>query len=342
MPYNNIYQEVAAEYAGLDLSPLYGKNLLITGATGLIGSYLVETIRWLNTERAANIHLYIVSHNGLPTHLQELEQDSHTCILAGDLTDSDWRKTLPTADFIIHAAGYAQPGKFTAAPEKTLTLNTSATADLLEKLVPGGKFLFISTSEVYSGLDKAAYQETDIGTTTPQHPRACYIEGKRCGEAFCMAYREKGVDVKCARLSLAYGPGTRADDRRVLNEFIKKGIQNHEIRLMDSGAAGRAYCYVTDAVEDMWNILLHGKEPVYNVGGHSVTSIRELAQSVGQLLRVPVSFPEESSEMTGAPKSVQVDLTMIEQEFGKTSYIELQEGLRRTIEWQLSNLYPNR
>lgn len=341
MRYSSIYQEVAEEYTALDFTTLYGKCLLITGATGLVGSYLAETIRWLNTERNANIRLYIVSHSGMPSHLCELEQDSHTTVLSGDLSDSNWRKTLPSADYIIHAAGYGQPGKFTAAPEKTIALNTSATADLLEKLTPGGKFLFISTSEVYSGLDKDAYQETDIGTTTPQHPRACYIEGKRCGEAICMAYRAKGVEAKCARLALAYGPGTRSDDRRVLNEFIKKGIQNHEIRLMDSGTARRTYCYVTDAVEAMWNILLRGTEPVYNVGGHSEISIRDLAKNIGNILSVPISVPAETAEMSGAPKSVCMNLEKVEREFEKTLYVDLQDGLHRTIDWQLRNLYSN-
>ena len=248
-------------------------------------------------------------------------------------------ESFPTVDFVIHAAGYAQPAKFTQNPDKTLRLNTTATFQLLEKVEKDGSFLFVSTSEVYSGLEKDRYTEQDIGTTTPQHPRACYIEGKRCGEAFCMAARTKGVDAKCARLSLAYGPGTRADDRRVLSEFIRKALLNGQIGLMDSGSALRTYCYVTDAVEQMWQILLHGTQSVYNVGGHSSISIAGLARMVGEALNVPVVIPPEDSSMGGAPKSVQLELNRVEEEFCKHDYVSMEDGLARTIAWQKDNLY---
>ena len=241
---------------------------------------------------------------------------------------------LPPADVIIHSAGYAQPAIFMANPVATFQVNTSVTVTLLQRLKPGGAFLYLSSSEVYSGLNKSPLSESDIGTTTPLLPRACYIEGKRGGETICNAYRSQGVRAVSARLALAYGPGTRKGDKRAMNSFIEKALGQGKIELMDAGKAIRTYCYVSDAVELMWQAALHGTQPVYNIGGHSTVTIGELARLVGQIVGVPVLFPAQSAEVAGAPDEVRLDLTRPETEFKKTSYVSLEDGLRATIEWQ--------
>ncbi|MEK7097218.1 MAG: NAD-dependent epimerase/dehydratase family protein, partial [Patescibacteria group bacterium] len=163
---------------------------------------------------------------------------------------------------------------------------------------------------------------------------SCYIEAKRCGEAICNAYRAKGVQAKSARLSLAYGPGTKQGDLRVLNSFIQKAIQG-KIEMLDYGEAKRTYCYISDAIEIMWKILLFGKEPVYNVGGFSNITIADLARKIGKYLDIPVVFPKISSDkISGAPVDVSLDMSKVKNEFGKTEYVSLDEGLERTIEWQ--------
>jgi len=196
-----------------------------------------------------------------------------------------------------------------------------------------GKFLFISTSELYSGLPHPPYNESQIGTTNTTHPRSCYIEGKRCGEAICNAFRQNGVAAKSARLALAYGPGTRPDDKRVLNAFIEKAFKG-KITLMDQGNAKRTYCYVSDAVEILWNILLKGTEPLYNVGGFSHTTISELAEKIGTYLNIPVEYPDKEQDLVGAPDDVYLDMNKVKQEFRKTDWVNFDEGLQRTINWQ--------
>ena len=119
-----------------------------------------------------------------------------------------------------------------------------------------------------------------------------------------------------------------------MNSFIEKALTLGKIELMDAGKAIRTYCYVRDAVELMWHAVLHGTQPVYNIGGHSTVTIGELAKLVGQVTGVPVSFPAHSAEVAGAPKEVGLDLSLPETEFKKTNYISLEEGLRATIEWQ--------
>jgi nucleoside-diphosphate-sugar epimerase len=205
---------------------------------------------------------------------------------------------------------------------------------LFEHLKVGGQFLFLSTSEVYSGLPNPPYKETQIGTTNTTHPRSCYIEAKRCGEAICNAYRTQGVYASSARLALAYGPGTKFADRRVINVLIERGLKEGKITLQDKGTAKRTYCYVSDAVEILWNIILYGKEPIYNVGGFSRTTIAELAMKIGNILNVPVDFPLNSHELGGAPDDVYLDMGQVNNEFKKYEYISLDNGLAKTIEWQ--------
>ncbi|MCX6799972.1 MAG: NAD-dependent epimerase/dehydratase family protein, partial [Candidatus Falkowbacteria bacterium] len=251
---------------------------------------------------------------------KDIIDQENTRIVIGDMASHNFLNILPTFDFIIHAAGYGQPGKFMDDRIKTIRLNTAVTLDLFEHLVPGGKFLFLSTSEVYSGLDRLPYKEAEIGTTNTNHSRSCYIESKRTGEAICNAYRNKGVDAKSVRVSLVYGPGTKIGDMRVMNNFIFKAINNGKLELMDKGEAKRTYCYVVDAVEMMWQVLLNGKEDIYNIGGFSKTTIGELAQKIGKYLDVPVVFPEDSKPMAGAPEDVSLDMTKIEVEFNKKDY----------------------
>jgi nucleoside-diphosphate-sugar epimerase len=236
---------------------------------------------------------------------------------------------------IIHAAGYGQPAKFTARPLATLALNTSTLLHLDHLLEKGGRALYISSSEVYSGNNCAPHTEGMIGTTTPQHPRGAYIEGKRCGEAIANALNESGKTYKVARVSLAYGPGTRKGDDRVLNQFIAQALTKGGITCKDAGRAQRTYLYVADCVEMLLNVLLRGKHHVYNVGGTSDISIRELAYSIAANTDTTAKFPDENRQGDGsAPILVKSDISRYCQEFGKDTFIDMTDGLTRTINWQ--------
>ncbi len=277
----------------------YRRYMIITGAYGLVGTNLCKEL-----EKYDRINVYRVKFD-----------------------ESIWR--LPKADYIIHAAGYGQPAKFSKEKLKTIYANTDILHSLFKRLKPGGKFLYISTSEIYSGA-KPPYKETDIGTTSPLHPRACYIEGKRCGEAICLAYREQGFDVKIARLGLGYGPGTKKGDTRALHSFIEQAITTGKIVLMDKGESIRTYCYIDDVIQMLLHILFDGKDIVYNVGGTSRITIAELALLIGKLTGAKVIFGEKGLE--GAPEDVSLDLS----KWGDRQFIQLEEGLKKTIKWQKS------
>jgi UDP-glucuronate decarboxylase len=321
--------------------PIYqleNKTIMITGASGIIGTHFLYALNSIQRESGIRVKVIAIVNRGIPEHLALLSNDTSIEFLVGDLAAESFVRNLPAADFIIHAATYGQPGMFLEHPEITIKLNTYVTLALFERvLTQNGKLLFISTSEIYSGLSNPPFSEMQIGTSTPNHPRACYIEAKRCGEAIVNVYRKKGYNAKSARLCLAYGPGTRSGDRRVLNNFIEKALVANEIRLLDKGDAKRTYCYVSDAVHMMWRILLEGKECVYNVAGYSTVTIAELARLVGEISDVNVIFPDKDADgIPGAPEDVRLDISRYSSEFGIREFLDLENGLKNTIDWQRS------
>lgn len=285
------------------------QRLLITGAFGLVGKVICRL---------------------LEDKYPEIEVTKVKCDEFS--ADRVLKEHYAGYDFIIHAAGYGQPQMFSKDKPKTILLNTEYTDYLIRKLKKGGSFLFISTSEVYSGAP-SPHTELSIGTTTPQHPRACYIEGKRCGEAICGAYREQGYDVKIARLALAYGEGTKKGDTRVINQFIEQALTTGEIRMKDKGEAMRTYLYVEDCAQMMLNILFKGTQPVYNVGGanHEV-SIAGMAQLIASMTGAKV-IPGDKG-LDGAPDKVEMSVGLYCTEFPDYKFTPFTEGLLKTINYQ--------
>ena len=306
---------------GVDFSPLDGATIFLTGSTGLLGTHFLTTLCLLK-ECGMNITVFAEHHSAPAEYTKEIAQRGDIALVTH----------LPkSADVIIHAAGYAQPSRFTLNPAATIELNTTKTNTLLNTLQPGGKFLFVSSSEVYSGLQQAS--ETSIGTTTPYHPRACYIEGKRCGEAICHTYRQSGVHAVSARLSLTYGPGTRKHDQRAMSGFIEQALTQDIITMKYAGKESRTYCYIQDAMKMLWRVALYGTQPVYNVGGGPFVQTVDMVNCIGKITGVGVTAPV-GGEMVGAPDTLLLDMSRIETEFGKTEYLSLEDGLRRTIDWQ--------
>jgi nucleoside-diphosphate-sugar epimerase len=327
-----ILDDVKDTASRIDFSMLSNKSILITGASGLIGTYLLATLTQARRSNNLTFQITLVVHSKLSSYMRELIDSNDKCIQV-DLSDYTKVSKLDCYDFIFHAAGYGQPGKFMLNPLKTIALNTTLTAQLLDHLNPNGRFLFISSSEVYSGLTNSPFNENQIGTTSPQHQRACYIEGKRSGEAICSSFMSNGGVAVSARLSLAYGPGVKIGDARVLNSFIQKALINHQIDMLDSGEARRTYCYVGDAVTMLINIWLFGKNCVYNVGGTSRTTIKDLAKKIGKITNSKVLIPKNEQTLSGAPEDVSLDISLYSQEFGKPLYRNLNDGLINTINW---------
>ena len=331
-----IYNDANRVINSLDFSKLKDKKVLITGSTGLIGLHIVASL--VELKKKYNLEIYCWINSSIDKKINSLFENCN--IIKGDLTNAKFVENINDKfDIIIHSAGYAQPQKFTENKLNTIRLNTEAIINLFNLLNKNGTFVFASTSEIYSGLSKENILESEIGTTTPDHPRACYIESKRCGETICHAFKDKGFDVKIARISLAYGPGTRLNDTRVMHNIIDKALLDGQVTLLDSGSSIRTYCYVSDVVEMLWNITLHGKEIVYNIGGISKISIKELANNISTKLNANLTIPENDNQgLSGNPKLVNIGLEKYMKEFNKNNFVGIDDGIKNTIDWQKYNL----
>jgi len=316
----------------VNLSDLKNKSILITGASGLLGLYFLSSLKLI--QKKYNIKIYAWIKNNIEDYYDSFFKDFY--IIKEDITDIKIFDSLPNFDFIIHSAGYGQPNKFLNDKIKTIEINTLATINLLNKLNEDGKFLFISTSELYSGLNNMNINENQVGITNTNHPRSSYIEGKRCGESICYSSNK---NVKIARLSLAYGPGTKRGDARVINALIEKGIKNKNIQLIDKGESIRTYCYITDVIEILWNIFLHSNEILYNVGGVSTLSILELSKIIGEYLDKDVKITSTNS-LVGSPMIVNMSIDKYMKEFNKKDFVSIEKGIIETIEWQ-KTIYEN-
>jgi len=321
-------KEISDITNNINFSYLRNKKILITGATGLVGFYLTQCIKHLQSE--FNIEIHLSYKNDIPFYLKEY-YDFPYVEIKDDITQISLKSNY--YDLIVHSSGYAQPMKFLKDGLTTVKINTVATMNLLNSLKKDGKFLFVSTSELYNGNNNYNITENEIGATTPSHSRACYIESKRCGETICHIYQANGYDVKIARLSLAYGPFTKLGDLRVLSSIIDKGLNQDEIELLDDGSAIRTYCYIADVIEMFWNIIFNGREVVYNVSGFSSSSIKELADTIGNKLNKKVIAPLSNLGLEGNPKIVNISSEKYIKEFNKSKFIDLEVGLNRTIEW---------
>ncbi len=333
------------EYLGrIDLSPLKGRRVLVTGANGLIGTYLIYMLHLSNIENGTGINLEAVSKSPPNKALENIFSKAYS-FQAVDLNSPAALDRLQKADFIIHGATYAQPGRFLRNYLDTMHLNTVVTEGLLRKAkADKAGFLFMSSSEIYGEPDalNIPTPEAFPGLCSPVNIRAIYSESKRMGETLCLAYRDfEQVDAKIARISMTYGPGVSSGDERVLAQFIRQALSNREIIMLDSGSKVRTFCYIADCALMLLNIMLYGTELVYNVGGRESITIRKLAEEICAITGSKLSVQENSEENSAqqvkvSPQRVQLDITKVCSEFGLHSFKPMSEGLRRTIEWNES------
>ena len=316
---------------------LEDQHVVVSGASGLIGSTLLASLVAAHL-RGIRFDLTLLLRSQPEGEVAELAQLCGAQIVQTDLSEPRVSLGLQ-ADVLIHAAGASAPLQFMKRPLETLAIGACATLQLLKSVAPGGRFLFVSSTEVYSGLDGRLATEADMGTTTPLHPRASYIEAKRAGEAACLGARAEGINAVAARVGMTYGPGTRPGDSRVLNQLIEQALCSGRVELLDGGEGVRTLCYVADTVELLWRAVLDGRAPIYNIAGPCETTIRELGRTICNLTDAELVVPQSAKTVPGSPETVRVDVSRATQEFEKSNWVSIEEGLSRTLAWQRL-LYP--
>ncbi len=330
-----------AEDLKADANKLSGKTLLITGGSGFIGRYLVMTVDFLNKKVLEEPCNVIVADNFI-TGMTGSEFDSENIRLINHNVINPL-KVDDHIDFIIHAAGIASPAYYSKFMLETIDVGTIGTRNMLElaKEKDVESFMFISSSEVYGDPDPTFVPtpETYLGNVNCIGPRACYDESKRLGETLCMVYHELfGLSIKIARPFNVYGPGIKWDDFRVLPNFIYNALKGSDLPVYGEGDHTRSFCYMTDAVVEIYKILLSNfSGEVFNVGNQNdEVSVMDLAKIVTGIFDNKIGIKKVAGGAvyaTANPKRRCPDLNKLGRMIGYYPRIDLKAGLLRTIQW---------
>jgi UDP-glucuronate decarboxylase len=321
-------------------SKIYGKTFLVSGANGMIPSYMIHTILELNKKKSKKCKIIAIVNNKKESKSKFAEylKDKNFRIIKQDVNkkfDIDEK-----IDYIIHAASKASPKYYNQEPVTTILPNILGTKNLLELGVKHNVecFLFFSSGEIYGNMADNIILETDVGQIDPLELRSCYAESKRMGENMCVSWNKQfHIPTKIARIFHTYGPGVKLDDGRVFADFISDVVNNRDIRMKSNGNAKRPFCYITDTVTGLFLILLKGENKnAYNIANPScIISIKDLAKTLTKL------FPKKelkiinedvnhkkylrSSTMNQIPNISKI------KKLGYNPKISIEEGFTRTV-----------
>lgn len=339
---NRVFKEDLETIIGEDIKweKLRGKRVLITGASGMIGTYMLHVLTMLNDRFSYGIRILAVLRNvsKLPQEVREREDVE---IIKHDVTKK--LDVEGNVDYVIHAASPASPLIMQNQPVETIAANTLGTFNTLglakEKKAEG--YLFISSREIYGQPEEGQefFYEDTYGFVDQLNPRSCYSEGKKAAETMCICFHEEyGLNTKIARLAHTYGPGMSIYDGRVQADFLNNVYHNEDIVLKSEGAAVRTYTYIGDAVSALYRILLNSEDIVYNIGNEDgKVSIRELAEIMVDIypergLKLVFDIPEGGTKGT-APYTLGILSSKKLRKIGWSPKYSVKEGFKRTLEY---------
>ena len=321
-----------SEVLSLKLNNLKNKNILITGATGLIGSYLLKYLTFLNNNNGYNINIHVITRKKNKAKLMLGLNDEN--IIERDL--NEYFKIDYKYDYVIHLASNAHPIAFSTDPVGTMKTNLLATMCLLDSIKnTNAKFLYASSGEIYGNNSDHYFKEDDIGTIDNTKIRSCYPESKRAAETLCLAYNKQfNQKINILRLCYIYGSTITDDNSRADAQFLRNAINGEDIVLKSKGLQKRTYCYVADAVGALLHILINDFDgEIFNIANpDSIASVYEYAKTLAQIANVNIRF-ELPDEIEKRGYSKQADSVLDASKLINSGFkpiYSLKEGLYRT------------
>ena len=306
---------------------------LVTGGAGFIGSHLCDRL----VADGARVIALDNLQTGRLSNIEHLLRSRGLEFIEHDVVDDLPRllNTLPLTH-IFHLACPASPDQYQADPEHTLLTNVLGTRNALRLAErTGARLLLTSTSEVYGDPEFHPQQEDYRGSVNCTGPRACYDEGKRAAEALAFDFLRAGrADVRVARIFNTYGPRMRADDGRVVSNFISQLLSGEELTIYGDGSQTRCFCFVDDTVEGLIRLTDSDRAvgiPV-NLGDPDELSIRDLAERLVQMTGGAMSFAHRALPQDD-PRRRKPDISRAIELLGWRPTVNLDEGLARTIAW---------
>lgn len=324
-----------------DADKLRGKRILITGATGMICSAVVELLLHMNATRNAGIKLYLAARNRqrLETRFAPFCEGTDYIFVPYDATVD--QPIGAVADYIIHGASNASPAAYVRQPVETMMANILGLNCLLSHAVKTGteRLLYISSSEVYGRKSEPRpFEEDDYGTVDILNPRACYPSAKRAAETLCVSYgAEYGMQTVIVRPGHIYGPTITPTDDRASAQFTRNALAGENIIMKSAGSQLRSYCYTMDCASAILAVLLRGENgSAYNISNrNSVSSIRDIAEALAECAGTKVLFENPSdTERKGYNLMDNSSLNAEKLEnLGWKACFSLAEGTERTIRY---------
>ncbi|MEL3958755.1 NAD-dependent epimerase/dehydratase family protein [Caldifermentibacillus hisashii] len=340
---NELYRNDIEYVANLPLAweKLEGKVLLICGATGMIGSFLVDLLMYRNDKFNNNCKVIAMGRNisRLESRFSYYKNDKRFVFISQDINNPILE--FGDVDFIIHAASNTHPVAYSTDPIGTLTTNIIGTYNLLNYSVShkAERFLFVSSVEIYGENrgDTEKFSEDYLGYIDCNTLRAGYPESKRAGEALCQAFiKQMGLDIVIARASRTYGPTMLKSDTKAISQFIKNGVLKEDIVLKSKGSQYYSYTYVADCVSGLLTILFKGNcGEAYNIADdNSNISLRDLAKLISEYAGTSVIYDKPNNlEKEGYSKATKAVLDSEKlQKMGWKAKYDIEEGVNRTLE----------
>ena len=300
-------------------------RILVTGGAGFIGSHLIDRLMKQG-------HDVICLDNFFTGHKRNIRHwidNPYFELIRHDITEP----IRLEVDQIYHLACPASPVHYQYNPVKTIKTNVLGTLNMLglAKRVKA-RFLLASTSEVYGDPDVHPQPEEYRGNVNCIGIRSCYDEGKRVAETLAFDYhRQNNVDIRIMRIFNTYGPRMFENDGRVVSNFIVQALKGIPLTVYGDGLQTRSFCYVADLVEGMMRLMNGEHIGPINIGNPGEYTILQLAETIQKMINpeTELSFkplPQDD------PKQRQPDITKAKNLLGWEPKINLEEGLKLTIE----------
>ena len=316
----------------VDMSCFRAKRILVAGGAGFLGTWLCDLL----VLSGAFVECVDNLSTGLFDNIRHLIGHRDFTFTESDVTQTEFEDKR--YDLIFHLASRASPEEYQQYPVQTLLANSSGTWNLLELAKRShATTVYASSSEVYGDSQVLPTPETYWGWVNPIGVRSCYDEGKRFGEALCMAYkRGNAMDVRIIRIFNTFGPRIREDGAygRAVSRFISQALKGNDITVYGDGNQTRSFCYVTDTLSGILRVASNetARGEVLNIGNPQETRILEIAQRINKLAgdnsRISYKPLPPDDPVRRCP-----DISKAKRLLGWEPVIPLDDALKRTVEW---------